>query len=64
MENSETDHIGILKTIWRRGDNGAWAGHDLQGIDLKPREGFDKDYFKIQNEMVLMTQRLNTQPDA
>ncbi len=50
------DDIGILKTIWKKNEAGAWAGHDLKGIDLKPREGFSKDYFKIKNEINLMTQ--------
>lgn len=30
--------------------------HDLKGIYLKPREGFKSDYFKIKNEVELMTQ--------
>jgi hypothetical protein len=50
------DKIGILKSIWRKGEAGVWATHDLKGIDLKPRKGFSKDYFKIENEMNLMTQ--------
>lgn len=49
--------IGILKTIWRKNETGVWAGHDLKSIYLKPREGFTKDYFKIENEVNLMTQR-------
>ena len=56
MENPQTDKIGILKTIWRKNDAGVWAGHDLKAIDLKPRKGFTKDYFKIENEINLMTQ--------
>lgn len=57
MRNTQTDAIGILKTIWRKDEAGVWAGHDLKGIDLKPQEGFTKDYFKIENsEMNLMTQ--------
>lgn len=57
MRNTQTDDIGILKTIWRKDEAGVWAGHDLKGIDLKPQEGFAKDYFKIENsEMNLMTQ--------
>jgi hypothetical protein len=50
--------IGILKTIWRKNETGVWAGHDLKSIYLKPREGFTKDYFKIENEVNLMTSRL------
>jgi len=51
------DEIGILKSIWRKNEADVWAGHDLKGIDLKPRKGFSKDYFKIENEVNLMTQR-------
>lgn len=53
---SQADAIGILKSIWRRDQAGKWIIHDMQGIDLKPREGFTKDYFKIKDEMVLLTQ--------
>lgn len=56
MERPQADNIGILKTIWRKNETGGWASHDLKGIDLKPREGFSKDYFKIKNEVNLMTQ--------
>lgn len=35
---------------------GIWACHDLKGIYLKPKEGFSKKYFKIENEVSLMTQ--------
>jgi hypothetical protein len=57
MTQNHTDEIGILKSIWRQDEAGAWACHDLQGLDLKPRDGFSKDYFKIQDEMNLLTQR-------
>ncbi len=61
MNNTQTDDIGILKTIWRKNEEGVWAGHDLKSIHLKPREGFTKDYFKIQNsEINLMTQSPGT----
>lgn len=57
MENLQTDNIGILKTIWKKNEADVWVTHDIEGIDLKPREGFTKDYFKIKNEMNLMTRR-------
>ncbi len=57
MTTTQADAIGILKSIWRRDQTGKWIIHDMQGIDLKPREGFTKDYFKINDEMVLLTQR-------
>ena len=57
MASGQTDAIGILKSIWRQHKAGKWIIHDAQGIDLKPREGFAKDYFKIKDEMVLLTQQ-------
>jgi hypothetical protein len=50
------NEIGILKSLWKKNEAGVWASHDLKGIDLKPRKGFSKDYFKIENEVNLMTQ--------
>ena len=50
------EDIGILKTIWKKNTAGVWTIHDLKGIDLKPREGYGKDYFQIKDEMTLMTQ--------
>lgn len=56
-ENQRTDDIGILKTIWRKGEAGNWVGHGLKGIDLKPRKGFTNNFFKIENdELNLMTE--------
>lgn len=52
----QTDDIGVLKTIWTKSEAGTWKIHDLQAIDLKPRAGYQKDYFKISNEIKLMTQ--------
>lgn len=56
MENHQEDGISILKTIWRKNELGTWAGHDLKTINLKPQKGFTKDYFKIENELELLTQ--------
>ncbi|THD68441.1 MAG: serine protease [Bradyrhizobium sp.] len=56
MKQTPKDTIGILKSIWRKNEAGVWTGHDLKGIDLKPREGCSKDYFKIKSEVNLMTQ--------
>lgn len=56
MKNQQAEDIRILKTIWRKDEAGIWASHDLKGIDLKPRKGFTRDYFKIENEINLMTQ--------
>lgn len=55
MERSEENSIGILKTLWRKNEAGVWVGHGLKSIDLIPREGCQKDYFKIKTEFDLMT---------
>lgn len=51
------EEIGILKTIWKKNDTGIWCIHDIKGLDLKPQQGFDPDYFKIEDEVQLLTQR-------
>ncbi len=51
------NQIGILKSLWKKNETGVWVTHDIKGIDLKPREGFEADYFKIKDEMVLLTQQ-------
>jgi hypothetical protein len=56
MSHAVKDQIGVLKSIWKKNEAGRWAGHDLKGIDLNPREGFSKDYFKIKSEVSLLTQ--------
>ncbi|MFO1018575.1 MAG: hypothetical protein U1E03_13325 [Hyphomonadaceae bacterium] len=57
MGGNQTDDVGILKSIWKKNQAGKWIIHDMQGVDLKPRDGYAKDYFKIKNEMVLLTER-------
>lgn len=49
--------IRILKSIWKKDASGVWSVHDMQEIDLKPRNGFDASYFKMENDINLMTQR-------
>lgn len=53
----QINDIGILKTIWKKNEAGAWASYDLKSINLKPRQGFSKDYFRIESELTLMTER-------
>ncbi|MCA1474248.1 serine protease [Bradyrhizobium sp. NBAIM08] len=57
MNGDQSDQIGILKSLWKKNSAGVWVVHDIKGIDLTPREGFEADYFKIKDEMVLLTQR-------
>jgi hypothetical protein len=47
--------IGILKSLWTRRTDGRWAVHDLKGIMLKPKAGFDLDYFAFDSDLELMT---------
>lgn len=53
----QTEELGVLKSIWKKDKAGQWVIHDLQGIDLRPKKDFGQDYFKIQSEMSLLTQR-------
>jgi hypothetical protein len=58
MSEDKRDEIGILKSIWRKNDKGIWIVHDLQSLYLRPREGFEKDYFKVNNDNLnLLTQQ-------
>lgn len=57
MVQNEHGHFSILKSIWRQDNAGRWNTHDLQELVLKPRKDFGKDYFKIEDEMNLLTQR-------
>lgn len=51
------NQIAILKSLWKKNETGVWVTHDIKGINLKPREGFEADYFKIKDEMVLLTEQ-------
>lgn len=57
MEKIQTNDIGILKTIWKKDAAGVWTIHDFKGINLKPRNNCEKNYFQIEDEMNLMTHR-------
>lgn len=57
MDESGADKIGILKSIWAQNGEGKWIIHDLQGLDLKPRDGHSNKYFKIEDKLSLLTNR-------
>jgi hypothetical protein len=57
MPDEKAQQIAILKSIWRRDSAGVWSVHDTRGIDLKPRQGCAANYFRIQNEINLLTER-------
>jgi S1-C subfamily serine protease len=47
--------VGILKSLWRKNQDGRWGIHDLKGLKLKPRAGFGSDFFPYESQMELMT---------
>jgi hypothetical protein len=57
MAHDQTKAIAILKSIWKRDPAGVWSIHDLQTIDLKPRKGYGADYFRIEDDIKLLTHR-------
>jgi hypothetical protein len=57
MERDDPEKISILKSIWRKDVKGIWCVHDLQGIELKPQDGHKPDFFKIQDDVSLLTKR-------
>jgi hypothetical protein len=47
--------IAILKLLWSRRSDGVWHITDAKGLDLKPKPGFDPDYFQFESDIELMT---------
>ncbi len=58
--NKQTQNISILKSLWRKNQDGIWGVHDLKSLSFKPRAGFDSDFFTFENQMELMTSRPST----
>ena len=57
MTNNKISEVGILKTLWQKGQDGNWRIHALKGLTLKPRAGYDPDFFQFESQMELMTDR-------
>ncbi|BAT61087.1 hypothetical protein GJW-30_1_03638 [Variibacter gotjawalensis] len=57
LVTASSNSIGIFKTLWSQDDVGQWAVKGMKGIDLVPREGAPANYFKIANQLTLMTDR-------
>lgn len=57
MAQKQADQIGILKSIWTKNSAGFWIIHGIEGLDLKPRAGERNDYFRIENELKMLTKR-------
>lgn len=53
--SDEVEQIGILKSAWKKREDGIWSIRDVKGLDLNPREGFTDDYFKIESTMEFLT---------
>ena len=49
--------VGILKTLWQRERDGSWRIHALKGLTLKPKAGFDSDFFAFEGEMEMLIDR-------
>ena len=49
--------MGILKSIWSQDEAGRWSIYGMQCLNLKPRQGYTSNYFKIENELSLLTDR-------
>lgn len=62
MADKQTEEIGILKSLWRRNSAGKWAVHDVKGIDLKPRECFTKEFFRIKSQIELLSNQPGPSP--
>ncbi|MEP6786494.1 MAG: trypsin-like peptidase domain-containing protein [Sphingomonadales bacterium] len=57
MVRRQEAELGILKSIWIKSEAGVWTIHGTKGLELKPRKGCAKDYFKIENELSLLTEQ-------
>src|SRR5215510_968879 len=54
-EKQERKEIGVLKSLWRKDQAGHWGIHDLKSLTLKPRSGFDSDFFPFESQLELMS---------
>jgi hypothetical protein len=57
MADLKTPELGIMKTLWHKGQDDKWVICGLKGLTLKPRPGFDEDFFAIESKMELLTER-------
>jgi hypothetical protein len=62
MEETRSHEIGILKSIWRRNQAGKWAVQHVRGIDLKPRQGFTRDFFGIKRRIEILSNHPGPSP--
>ena len=55
MTNSKVARVGILKTLWHKGQDSIWRIHGFMPLTLKPRAGFQPDFFPFESQMELTT---------
>jgi hypothetical protein len=48
--------IEILKSLWSRRADGSWSVTSLKGLNLKPKPGFETDYFTFERDVELLAQ--------
>jgi hypothetical protein len=52
---AENANIEILKSIWTRRADGRWGVHDMKGIHLNPKPGYERDFFSFSNDLEMLT---------
>lgn len=57
---NQMPEVEILKSLWRKNQDGRWHIHDLKGLKLKPKAGFGSDYFPYKSQIELMTSHPKT----
>lgn len=57
MTNDKIPEVGILKTIWGKDPDGNWRINGLKGLTLKPRAGYDPDFFQFESHLEMLTDR-------
>jgi hypothetical protein len=55
VTNNQMVEVEILKSLWRKTQDGGWGIHDLKGLKFKPRAGFGSDFFPYESQLELMT---------
>jgi Trypsin-like peptidase domain len=57
MANNKIAEVGILKTLWTKSQDGSWSMHGLKWLMLKPRAGYEPDFFQFESKMEMLTDR-------
>ena len=49
--------LQILKILWGKEQDGGWSIKGLSPLTLKPRQGFEPDFFAVESQMEMLTDR-------